>query len=396
MIKITKKEAQKFILKSQGLIGNYRYKGEKGILDFVKKVGCLQFDPIDICGKNADLVLFSRVEDYDKKMLSKLLYEDFSLVEQWDKNMSIYLASDWNNMLSIRNHNAHNYEKNLVGLEKMIEKVRTILNEKDFLEAKDVNINEEATFYTWRHKKLSQAIIDYLFFKGEAIIHHRSNNKRFFGKTDKYLKDSTSPFDECIANEDEFHLFQMKRRIGATSIIKEGPSDAYLGIYNLNAQKRKEYIKKLLDKDLIVECKVEDIKEPFYILKSEENYLNNNDLEVKRVEFIAPLDNFIWDRKLIKKIFDFSYTWEIYTPQEKRKYGAYVLPLLYKDELIGRIEMSVDSKNKKLVMKNLWFEKSIEDDFWNIFNNKVEKFATFNDCNKIDKKGLKVYYEKEE
>ncbi len=58
--------------------------------------------------------------------------------------------------------------------------------------------------------------------------------------------------------------------------------------------------------------------------------------------------------------------------------------------------MSIDSKNKKLVMKNLWLEKSIDDDFWNVFNNKLEKFATFNDCDRIDKKGLKVHYEKEE
>jgi uncharacterized protein YcaQ len=79
-----------------------------------------------------------------------------------------------------------------------------------------------------------------------------------------------------------------------------------------------------------------------------------------RTELIAPLDSMLWDRKLIKELFDFDYKWEIYTPEEQRKYGYYVLPVLFGENLIGRTEVIADSKKKILVVKNIWFEKNIK------------------------------------
>jgi len=79
-----------------------------------------------------------------------------------------------------------------------------------------------------------------------------------------------------------------------------------------------------------------------------------------RMEFIAPLDGMLWDRKLINEIFDFQYKWEIYTPIEERKYGYYVLPVLYNDRFIARIEMISDRKNKVLAVKNIWFEDGVK------------------------------------
>ncbi|MBP5748962.1 MAG: winged helix DNA-binding domain-containing protein, partial [Treponema sp.] len=79
-----------------------------------------------------------------------------------------------------------------------------------------------------------------------------------------------------------------------------------------------------------------------------------------RCEFIAPLDNMMWDRNLIKAIWNFDYKWEIYTPQAERKFGYYVLPLLYGENFIGRIEPAFDKKTKKLEVKNLWYEEGIK------------------------------------
>jgi uncharacterized protein YcaQ len=62
------------------------------------------------------------------------------------------------------------------------------------------------------------------------------------------------------------------------------------------------------------------------------------------VSFLAPLYNMLWDRKLIKALFGFDYKWEIYTPEGERKYGYYVLPILYGDSFFGRIEFSCDKK----------------------------------------------------
>lgn len=56
----------------------------------------------------------------------------------------------------------------------------------------------------------------------------------------------------------------------------------------------------------------------------------------------------IWDRNSTRKIFDFDYKWEVYRPVAKRQYGYYVLPILYKNRFIGRIEPCYEKKKRSL------------------------------------------------
>ena len=96
-LKLTLSEARRFILYKQGLLGEYRFYGKDGVLEFVRQAGCIQFDPIDVCGRNAELVLQSRVADFTKNMLYELLYEDRKLLDNWDKNLSIISVENWPN-----------------------------------------------------------------------------------------------------------------------------------------------------------------------------------------------------------------------------------------------------------------------------------------------------------
>ena len=76
MIHLTKRQARQFLLLKHGLMDEFRFVGKQGIIDFVRQVGCIQYDPIDVCGKNAELVLQSRVKGFNKEMLEELLYQD--------------------------------------------------------------------------------------------------------------------------------------------------------------------------------------------------------------------------------------------------------------------------------------------------------------------------------
>lgn len=93
----------------------------------------------------------------------------------------------------------------------------------------------------------------------------------------------------------------------------------------------------------------------------------------------------MWDRKLIRALFDFDYKWEIYTPAAERKYGYYVLPVLYGDALVGRIELVADKKAKRLNVARYWPEDAEETDeeFRRLLRERVERFAAFNDCEEV-------------
>src|SRR5688500_14388866 len=95
MIQLTNRQARQFLLLKHGLLGEYQFAGKQGVLDFVRQVGCIQYDPIDVCGKNAELVLQSRIKGFTKNMLAELLYQDRSLVDYPDKNLAIIPTEDW-------------------------------------------------------------------------------------------------------------------------------------------------------------------------------------------------------------------------------------------------------------------------------------------------------------
>ena len=96
-LNFTLDEAKRFILYKQGLLSEHRFSGKKGVLNFIRQAGCIQFDPIDVCGRNAELVLQSRVADFTKNMLYELLYEDRKLLDNFDKNLAIIPVENWPN-----------------------------------------------------------------------------------------------------------------------------------------------------------------------------------------------------------------------------------------------------------------------------------------------------------
>lgn len=117
---LTKQQACTFLLLKHGLLGEHRFHGKEGVCDFVKQVGCIQFDPIDVCGKNSELVLQSRVKGFQKLMLYELLYKDRMLIDYFDKNLAIISACDWSCFSRTREY----YKNHVRGVEQCVEKFK--------------------------------------------------------------------------------------------------------------------------------------------------------------------------------------------------------------------------------------------------------------------------------
>jgi hypothetical protein len=64
----------------------------------------------------------------------------------------------------------------------------------------------------------------------------------------------------------------------------------------------------------------------------------------------------MWDRRLVRGVFGFEYLWEVYVPAAKRRWGYYVLPVLFGDRLVGRIEPRYERATRTLRIAGVWFE----------------------------------------
>ncbi len=126
---------------------------------------------------------------------------------------------------------------------------------------------------------------------------------------------------------------------------------------------RKAGLKNLIKDGLVTPISVEGITgQEFYIRTAD--YLNianlpAGDLKNSKAAFIAPLDNLIWNRSLINDLFGFSYTWEVYKPKKSRQFGYYVLPVLYQDRFIARVDMKLDRKTNILYLIDWWWEEEV-------------------------------------
>jgi uncharacterized protein YcaQ len=78
-----------------------------------------------------------------------------------------------------------------------------------------------------------------------------------------------------------------------------------------------------------------------------------------RASILAPLDNLLWDRQLVKELFNFDYRWEVYKPVSERNYGYYVLTVLYGERFVARFEPGRDKQIGALIIKNWWWEPGV-------------------------------------
>jgi uncharacterized protein YcaQ len=375
---ITRRDARRFLLVKQGLLGEKRFAGEDGVMAFIRQAGCIQYDPIDVCGRNADLVLQSRVEGYRESMLNSLLYEKRRLVDFWDKNMAIFPVEDWPCFSRTRAEYAQDWVRSFAQVEEVAPAIREALKRQGPSLSGDFDARHKVDWY-WSETTASRAVLEALYFRGELGIHHKQGTQKAYDFAENLIPGDILAAPDPYPDDTDHCVWRLKRRIGGVGLLWNKASDAYLGIPDRKAQNRNELFGRLLHKKEIIPLNVEDIRDPLYILSADEELLDrvlSGEEFAPRTQVIAPLDNMLWDRKLLEALFDFYYRWEIYTPREQRQYGYYVLPLLQGEDFVGRIELETGRKTNVLTVKGYWLEKGKKPDK-RALNRCLKEFAAF-------------------
>ena len=356
MLEATQEQARRFVLDKQGLLGQRRFRGEQGVMAYVRQAGCVQYDPIDICGRSHEQALLARVRGFSRGMLDGLLYEKRELIDFFDKNMCILPAEDWPCMDFVR----EGFRRGTRGgekVEKAIPEVRRLLMQRGTLSAQELDMNERADWY-WNGSTLGRAALETLYFRGELVVHHKTGTQKSYAPAQnclpKQLLDAPYPF----SNEAERQRWQVLRRIGAVGLLWNAPSDAWLGVAGLHARAREAAFAAMEEAGEIAPVRVEGVSRPLYVRAEDAGAIARPAAPAeKSARLLAPLDCLLWDRRLIGELFHFFYKWEIYTPEAQRRYGYYVLPVLWGDRFAGRVEPVRDRREGVLRVRAFWPEQ---------------------------------------
>ena len=392
---ISNRQARRFILFRQGLLGEHRYLGKQGAMDFIRQAGCIQFDPVNICGKNAELSLQSRVKGFTRAMLDDLLYKDRLLVDYPDKQLAIIPTEHWPYFERYREA-ARKGGLRFEGITAMEEEALAFIEANGPVSSSELPFEGILHWHSsihwsggWDGKtNAARAVLEHLYSTGRLVIHRKKGTRKYYDLAERHIPPKLLATPEPFPDEGEHLKWRVLRRIGAVGLLWNRPSDAWLHIWGLKNDNRTDIFRTLTESGEIIPVAVEGVKDDLYCLASDEPLLEavlQNQVLKPRMELIAPLDCLMWDRKLVRALFGFSYTWEIYIPAHKRKFGAYVLPLLYGDTFVGRVEAVCERKTETLSVRNVWFEDGVNrtKKLQSALDGCLKRFARFNGCSEI-------------
>lgn len=361
IMQLSKKQARNFILAYQMLLKPRALRGKEGIHDYMKRVRCIQYDPLNVVGYNPHLVLQSRVKNFRGEHLNQLLYDDRLLVDIWDKNMSIGMTEDWPYFSRYRTEFRQRYQKDQTFVQE-IEKVKTYLHDQGPSSSIDIKM-EGKMDWSWAPARVVRAALESLFFAGEVMVYNKIGTRRIFDFTTHLLPETIAHQPDPNESLPNYFKWHVKRRIQSIGLLWSRSSYAYIAIRWMKSKDRVEALSRLEEEGELIPLTIDDMPYTFYIGKEDIALLEEVMTWTRinpQIAFLAPLDNLLWDRQLIRELFDFDYKWEVYTPMQERKFGYYVLPVLYGNQFIGRFEPKFQRKTNTLEIINWWWEGEIK------------------------------------
>ncbi len=112
----------------------------------------------------------------------------------------------------------------------------------------------------------------------------------------------------------------------------------------------------LIEDGELVPVEVEGVQGKRFVVRDEVDLLAAPGEPPPSVAFLSPFDPLVWDRALLGSLFEFDYVWDLFHPPEKRRFGYYVLPILFRDRFVGRIEPKIDRSDGPVQVLGLWWE----------------------------------------
>jgi len=337
----------------------------------VERLGSLQFDPLEVAGRNHDLVLLSRIAGYRRDWTDRLLYEERRLFEAHNKGLSLLPVTElpwfrhtWDRARA--RHEAETFNDHAPLVEELLGRIRA----SGPLSSIDVGARAAIDWY-WRPTNQVRAILEALGEAGILGLARRQGNRRYYDLVERLY-----PADLLAVQpgEREQRLHRLLSRYRAHGLLgRSGPAELWHGTApsarsdTYAGPTRGELLDELVSTGLLVPVEIEGIRGERFVVAGELPLLAEAEAAGDAAEgtatgvaFLAPLDPFAWDRDFLRALYGFDYVWEVYVPESRRRWGYYVLPILFGDRLVGRIEPRIDRKAAALRVLGLWWEPGFD------------------------------------
>ncbi|NPT45196.1 hypothetical protein GNZ12_28505 [Paraburkholderia sp. 1N] len=347
-------------LAAQGLLTPPRRKAVKAdVLDAIRRMAQLQIDTIHVVARSPYLVLFSRLGAYPQQWLDEHLAEG-KLFEYWSHEACFVPTEDYgllrHRMLDPSGmgwkYAAEWHKKHRKDIDKLLAHIRATgpVRSADFA-------REAGKGNGWWDWKPEKRHLEVLFAIGQLMVAERRNFHRVYDLTERVLPDWDDARDlpprETVTEE------ALRRTCRVLGIVR---ADWVADYYRLPRRPYRDELRALADQGELIPVQVEGWKQDTFVHHEFAPMIDDaatGKLASTVTTVLSPFDPVVWDRKRAAALFDFDYVIECYTPAAKRKYGYFVLPLLSRGRLVGRVDAKAHRTTGVFELKSLHIEPGV-------------------------------------
>jgi uncharacterized protein YcaQ len=358
-VKVAAEAARRFLVARQLLApARSLTGGPAAVLEVVRRLGSIQLDPLAVAGRNHDLVLHARVAGYDPAWCDEL-NERREVLEAYNKGLSLVPASEfpW-----FRGTFAVTARRTLAENAEVAERVLDRIRAEGPLSSSDFE-REHGPTIDWFGLPTNavRAVLEAANVTGVLGLAQREGNRRLYDLLERLLPAELLardvPLEEQLRHK-PLSRYRAHGLVGASpgADILGGlgyarPDPRLPGYPGRNALRDG-----LIEAGELVPVDVEGVRGKRFVLRDEVELLAAPPEPPPSVAFLPPFDPLIWDRVLLGSLFGFDYVWELFVPPEKRRWGWYVLPIVFRNRFVGRIEPRIDRDGGRVQVLDLWWE----------------------------------------
>jgi uncharacterized protein YcaQ len=374
---------RRLALAAQGLLQAQPYgRGLAGARKAINHIGYVQIDTISVVERAHHHVFRSRVPKFKPAMTNQMLL-DGDIFEYWAPAAAFLPIADFRFSLpykhAIKSGQTHWYrtrDKKLMG--ELLARIRS----DGPIRSRDVETNTTKRAGWWDWKPAKKAL-EQMYMEGDLMVSNREGFQKKYDLTERVLP---THVNSQMPSMEEFaaHIVDQQLRCHGFSSLKG------LTYHRRNAELRKAV--KALVNDRLAQRTLEQVQ----MSSGEQFILETGAFERplprlnRRMLILSPFDNSVIQRERLKALFQYDYQLECYVPAAKRQYGYFCLPLLYRDEFIGRMDCKAHRKTSHLEIKSLHLEQHYleqqnvdEGLVITAFVDAITQFSHFQECDSV-------------
>jgi uncharacterized protein YcaQ len=256
-------------------------------------------------------------------------------------------------------HAARMHREQRQGMDDLLEHVRRSgpVRAADFARPESEG-GGESGWWAWKPEK---RWLEAWFALGELMVLRRERFQRVYELAERVLARLDPPLDPSVvaasaADQRRHFILDSVRALGVA------PAAWIADYFRLKPRVTEQELAPLMASGELLAVSVEGWDRDGYVHRDNADLLERarqGRLRATHTALLSPFDPLVWDRTRLQAMFDFEYRIECYTPAARRRYGYFVLPILHRGRLIGRLDAKAHRAEGLFEIKSLHLEPGV-------------------------------------